>query len=258
MLFGRPIGLYPIMALCGIFAAGIYVCHITKKEGHDDNEAIVFLLVSAIGVLLGGHVLYGIVNYRYIIYIINDLLKDAPWKTLLSDFVTVFGGSVFYGGLLGGLGAAFLYLRKNMNLAYLIDNTAPAIPLFHFFGRIGCFLGGCCYGRESVWGITFTHSIIESANGVTRLPVQLLEAVFNLSLFIILNKTRKNNAMRGKLLYIYLMLYSSGRFLIEFLRGDDYRGKFLFLSTSQIISMFIFAIVLLKYNKKRSMPGYSD
>ena len=275
------------MILCGIFAAGIYVCLIAKKEGHDENEAIVFLLITSIGVFLGGHILYGIVNYQKVIIFAKNLKTIESFQDLRDIFIYVFGGSVFYGGLIGGILTGFLYIKKRnemfsqnpvsfgkplavsrpkaakhafltgslpktevlgkaQDLEYLVDMVVPAIPLFHFFGRIGCFLGGCCFGIESSFGFTFSHGIVAEANGVNRFPVQLLESLFNLALFFILAKLRKAACFRKRGLYIYLLMYSTGRFFLEFLRGDDYRGKWLSLSTSQIISILIFGIAAIK------------
>jgi phosphatidylglycerol:prolipoprotein diacylglycerol transferase len=245
------------MILCGIFAAGIYACVITKKEGHDDNEAIVFLLITCIGVFFGGHILYGLVNYHAVISFIENLSIVESFQEFRSIFIYAFGGSVFYGGLIGGIAVAFFYIRKRDNLRYLVDIAAPAIPLFHFFGRIGCFLGGCCFGVESSFGFTITHGLIDEANGVNRFPVQLLEALFNGILFFVLAKMRKTGRFKDRLLYVYLLMYSTGRFFIEFLRGDDYRGKWLFLSTSQIISLLIFGIAIIKYSQHKKIKDYN-
>jgi phosphatidylglycerol:prolipoprotein diacylglycerol transferase len=242
--------MYPIMALCGIFAAGIYVCFICKKEGHDDNDGIRFLLIAAIGVFLGGHLLYALVNFREITALTNNIQDIHTWGDFLYYFMNIFGGSVFYGGLMGGIGAGFIYINKHREKSYLIDIVSPAVPLFHFFGRIGCFLGGCCFGIESLFGFTLDHAIIEEANGINRFPVQLLEACFNLALFLCLHNIRNKQMINGKLLCLYMLLYSLGRFLIEFLRGDEYRGILLFLSTSQIISVIIFCVAIIKLYKK--------
>ena len=92
---------------------------------------------------------------------------------------TIWGGSVFYGGLLGGILAGAVYLRrKGRPLDLWASLTAPAIPLFHVFGRVGCFLGGCCYGLPSAWGFVYRYSPVAEANGVSRFPVQLVEAAW--------------------------------------------------------------------------------
>jgi phosphatidylglycerol:prolipoprotein diacylglycerol transferase len=137
-------------------------------------------------------------------------------------------------------------LRKRPQYRYLLDFVVPAIPLFHFFGRIGCFLAGCCFGIESSFGFTFNHSIVDEANGINRFPVQLLEAFINILLFFILDVFRRKKLFKQNIIYLYLLLYSFARFFIEFLRGDVYRGFFFVLSTSQIISILIFCFIMPK------------
>jgi len=235
--------MYAIMALFGVFASGIYVTQICKKNGKDDSEGIIFLLIISAGMFLGSHILYAIVNYRILFTVINNIQKINSFQAFLETAVLIAGGSVFYGGLLGGLLTAKIIVLKKPRYEYLFDIATPAIPLFHFFGRIGCFLGGCCYGIESKFGVTFRRSLVEKANGVNRFPVQLLEALVCLLLFFILDYLRKKKFFKGHLIYLYLLIYSVVRFFMEFIRGDEYRGLFFGLSTSQIISIAIFCVV---------------
>lgn len=123
---------------------------------------------------------------------------------------TIWGGSVFYGGLLGGILAGAVYLRrKGRPLDLWASLTAPAIPLFHVFGRVGCFLGGCCYGLPSAWGFVYRYSPVAEANGVSRFPVQLVEAAWNLVLFLLLARLQRRG--RDRLLPLYLALYAPAR-----------------------------------------------
>ena len=246
VIFGRTIWSYQILSLLGIFSAGIYTCSVCKKTNHDDNEAIIFLLVISIGVLIGAHFLYILINIRTIVYFKNNISIVNAGDNFKNTVLKLLGGSVFYGGLLGGILTAYIYVRKKPHYRYLIDIITPAIPLFHFWGRIGCFLGGCCYGIESPFGFTSRHSLVMEANRINRFPVQLAEAFFNFVLFVILDYLIRKKIFQEKLLYVYLLSYSTGRFFIEFLRGDKDRGVFLFLSTSQIVSIMIICIVLLK------------
>lgn len=247
-LFGKTISTYFLAALAGIFMAGIYTCRIAKKRGYDDNDMIVTLLVAAVGTLLGGHMLYGITNIQYWEY----LLSAGSIKKFFDYSVLIFGGSVFYGGLLGGMAAAEIYIKKKgWDFGTYFDMIAPAIPLFHFFGRIGCFLGGCCYGIECRFGITFHNSILETANNVRRFPIQLTEASFNLCLFLFLNLMLKKGKFKNRLFSLYLLCYAPARFCFEFLRGDEYRGFLFGFSTSQIISIIIFIGTLFLLIKKK-------
>lgn len=236
--FGKTIGLYPVLSLLGIFASGLFCCRLAKKRGLDTNDMIVLLMISAIGVFLGGSLLYAVVSLKDSLNVIPPGFQlDSPQK-LFALIQLIFGGSVFYGGLLGGMAAGLIYLRlKRLPLRAFTDIAAPAIPLFHAFGRIGCFLGGCCYGIECEAGFVYTNSLVESANGVRRFPVQLLEAAFNLFLFLLLWRLLTKG--KSGLMRWYLLCYSIARFLLEFLRGDAYRGEAFGLSTSQIISLLI-------------------
>ena len=244
VLFGRVISPYVILATLGGLLSGVYACKKAKALGYDDNDMISLLLISLIGVLIGGHLLYGITNIKAL----SALLADTSVIGSFSDFIAyvkyIFGGSVYYGGLLGGILAGCIYARaKKLPLAEFADIIAPAIALFHTFGRIGCFFGGCCYGIESSLGITYCYNPIAAANGVPRLPIQLIEAAFNLGLFFVLNGLLKKRRLRGRLLYVYLLSYAAARFVFEFFRGDEYRGFIWGISTSQLISLLILVIV---------------
>ena len=199
-IVGRTIGMYQITMLVGIFASGIYVSHLCTKNGYDDSDGINFLLLASIGVFAGGHILYSIVNYKVFIQVVKNISNIKSFDNFLSAVNLIWGGNVFYGGLLGGILFAKIIFIKKPQLMYLLDFVTPTIPLFHFFGRIGCFLAGCCYGIESSFGFTFSHSIVEEANGINRFPVQLLEAVINILLFFILDLLRRKELFKQNLI----------------------------------------------------------
>lgn len=244
-LFGRVIGMYAVMSLIGMFASGAFAMHIAKKRGHNNNIILTMLLIATIGVFLGSHLLYGIVNLKAVLTYVMPIGIHS-FNDLLTVISAILGGTIFYGGLLGGLLFGTIYIRrKKLPLSEYADMSAPCIPLFHGFGRIGCFLGGCCYGIEWEHGIVFHRALVDSANGTPRFPVQLYEAAFNFALFFILWRLQGHVRLRGKLMAVYLIAYPCGRFLLEFLRGDSYRGFWLTLSTSQIISLGIIASTLI-------------
>lgn len=246
-LWGRTFSVYQIMSLCGIFAAGGYACRSAKRRGKSDNDMIILLLVSAIGVVIGMHLLYGLTNLPLALRIVRTPGTVTDFRSFLQAAVMIFGGAVFYGGLLGGLLAGFLYCRwKHMDAALWSDLAAPAIPLFHFFGRIGCFLGGCCFGIPWKPGFVYRYSLIPEANGVPRFPIQLVEAGWNLCLFAVLALLQRKGKCRGHLLQLYLLGYAPARFLFEFFRGDRLRGIWFGLSTSQWISLVLILIVTVR------------
>lgn len=245
-VFGRTFSAYMICVLIGIFVAGIYTIRLAVKFGMKDIDILVLLLWSAVGIFVGGHLLYAITNFQYAVLLFTDLDNIISKGMLFTYLQYIFGGSVFYGGLIGGLVVGYFYANeKKFPIALCCDIAASAIPLFHFFGRIGCFLSGCCYGVEWKYGITYNHSVIEISNGVPRLPVQLIEAFFNFVLFSIFYYLFKNKRFKGHLIEFYFISYGVIRFTLEFFRGDFYRGFLFGLSTSQIISiMLIFFSVI--------------
>ena len=236
-LFGKFISSYVLCTLAGIFTACPLAIARYKKRGGNDVGMIFVFLFAALGCAVGMHILYGITNIQHW----HILLEAADFGDFFARVQVIFGGSVFYGGLIGGLIAGGISMKvQKLPAALTTDCIAPSIALFHGFGRIGCFLGGCCYGIEWEHGITFTNSIVESANGVARFPVQLCEAGFEFALFAVLSALLYKDKLKGKLLALYLLIYPVGRFLLEFLRGDEYRGSLFGLSTSQLISIAFF------------------
>ncbi len=235
------IGSYGIFAVIGIFVSCPIAIHYYKKRTGDDISMILIYLWSAVGVFLGMHLLYGITNIQYW----GRLLEAEGFIDFFKRFGVLFSGSVFYGGLLGGLLAGGLAVKRMKLPADIVtDCVAPFIALMHGFMRVGCFFAGCCYGVEWEHGVTFHDSIVESANGVPRVPVQLFEAGFEFllagALWWLLLRSMKTGKHQGTLLALYLLIYPVGRFILEFWRGDEYRGHILGLSTSQFISMIVF------------------
>ena len=165
----------------------------------------------------------------------------AHWSEFRADPLGALGseGFVVYGGIVCGLCAAWLYCRKRLlPFLRLADCFIPAVALAQGFGRIGCFLAGCCFGKptESFLGVTFPAGSMAPA-GIPLWPTQLFSAAGDFllaGLLLLLEKKRRGD---GLLTGTYLLLYSIGRFLIEFLRADP-RGAVGTLSTSQFIALF--------------------
>ena len=238
-VFGRQRGTFTLMVVLGILVAGVWACRTTKKRGYDDNKMILILIFGALGAFLGGSGLHGILRIRYLLELFGSgSIPSREEFTMVWQWT--FGGMIFFGGLFGGLLVGFFTASKlKLPLREFADIATPAIPLFHTFGRIGCFLSGCCFGIECRLGFTMQNSVVEVANGVRRLPVQLIESALNFGLFLMLAYLLKKERFAGKLLVVYLALYSLMRFVLEFWRGDALRGFVFGLSTSQFISVII-------------------
>ena len=163
----------------------------------------------------------------------------SPDQYALSANFWLGGGFVFYGGLIFGLLFSILFIFATKQKIQDLNTLVPPLILGHGLGRIGCFLAGCCFGKE--WNLLFFQ----------RYPVQLLEAfsLFALSVYSLRLVQKKRSPI-----VFYIISYSILRFVLEFMRGDLIRGVWSFgLSTSQIISMclIIFSTLGLFVLKKK-------
>ena len=172
------------------------------------------------------------------------LLKDPGF---LLDTLT--DGFVVYGGIIGGILAGWIYCRaKKINFWAYFDLVMPSVALAQGFGRIGCLLAGCCYGKEtdSILAITF-HESEFAPNNVPLIPTEIYSSLLDFVHFGVLLFIAGRKKKDGQVAACYLLFYSIGRFILEFFRGDLARGSVGALSTSQFISLFTFVagIVLL-------------
>jgi phosphatidylglycerol:prolipoprotein diacylglycerol transferase len=138
----------------------------------------------------------------------------------------------------------------------LFDLISPLLALGLFFGRIGCFFAGCCYGKETSlpWGVIFTDPNSLALLNVSLHPTQLYDAANGLAIFLFLTWKEKRKAFDGQIFFLFFLLYSITRFFIEMLRGDP-RG-FIYqdlISTSQGIGILlaITSLFMLFFLKKR-------
>ena len=250
-IFGFEIQTYSILAAIGfIVTVSVAVC-ISKRRSIAPDKSLMASLVAGLGILIGGHVFFAVTNIQGIIQII----KAEGFS--FSSLVPYISGMVFYGGLFGAMIAIFLYcfVNKDVSKSDVFDVFAVSIPLFHTFGRVGCFFAGCCYGVESDFGFAAYLNTAPAHYGISRFPVALVEALINLLLFVLLINLYKKKRFAGKLIFIYLLIYAFSRFILEFFRGDDIRGFVFGISTSQFISLLIIAFLLMYcvvlYIKKR-------
>ena len=237
---------YGLMIAFGIIAAYLNTERFAKKINLDPEPVFNILLIGVGCGLLGAKLLFYIT-------ILDEIISNP--KLIITNLTE---GFVVYGGIIFGILAAFLYCKKK-NLSFLryLDCAAPSIALAQGFGRIGCFLAGCCYGMpmDSPISITFTNSAY-APNNIPLFPSQLVSSAFDFVHFFILSTLFKSNKQPGKIGAFYLVFYSIGRFIIEFFRGDLERGNVGTLSTSQFISVFVaivgIAMVVLLSKKKEA------
>ena len=197
-------------------------------------------------------ILAGVVGAKLLFYIVElpSVIEDP---SMLLDFTN---GFVVYGGIFTGILIPYIYCRvKKLPFLQYLDTAIPSIPLAQGFGRIGCFLAGCCYGlpTDSVIGVVFPAESM-APSGIALIPTQLISSVGDFAIAAFLLWYTRKGAKRepGMAAGWYMILYGVGRFVIEFFRGD-HRGTVGFLSTSQFISilLLIFAIFWMARCRKR-------
>lgn len=219
---------YGLMIAIGIIAAYLNTERLAKKNGLDPDPVFNILVIGVGFGIIGAKLLYYIT-------ILDEIIANPK---LLLNFTE---GFVVYGGIIFGILGALLYCKKKgLPFFNYLDCAAPSIALAQGFGRIGCFLAGCCYGTQmdSPISITFTNSSY-APNNVPLFPSQLVSSAFDFLHFFVLCALLKRNKQPGKIGAFYLVFYSIGRFIIEFFRGDLARGSVGSLSTSQFISVFV-------------------
>jgi phosphatidylglycerol:prolipoprotein diacylglycerol transferase len=178
----------------------------------------------------------GIVGARVVYVIANlDQFRGAPMEIIRVDQ----GGLVYYGGFIGAALAFLLFSHwRREGVLELADFAITALPLGHALGRVGCFLNGCCQGR-----LVETPCLL--AGSLQRYPVQLYEAAYNLLVYGVLSALYLYRHRRGRrpgmVLAAYLLMYPAGRFLLEFLRGDD-RMRVCWFSVAQWLSLALMAV----------------
>lgn len=256
LIFGYPLSTYSLMALIGGAAVVLYI-YLTNRGGRagrlPGSDVLNLLCLVLAGIIVGGKLLGFITMVPVVI---------QHWALIATSFMNVvsalFATFVFYGGLLGALLAIYFYCRKyNISLRLVFGLVTPAIPLFHSIARVGCFLAGCCWGIEVPWGLAFSASPV-APNHIHLMPVQLFEAAFNLLLFIALAVLSRRLVQKWRCLPIYFLAYGSGRFILEFFRGDRIRGHLWIFSTSQWVSLGLIAaavVMLIKYRGDRQSPA---
>lgn len=235
-VFGIPP--YAFFAGIGaVFAVFVfnYLLLYFKADIKIGNKAVIF----SIPVLLLGAKFFGMIAS-----LIKSIVKNNPvtFKTFLNS------GIVFYGGLIFFLISFLLIIHKQCveEQKKILNAMAVSIPLFHCFGRIGCFTAGCCYGIQTKLdiGLVYTTWVNGKTCTATRIPVQLIESALNLILFVFLFWLALRQKKKVNLLKVYIVAYSCIRFFDEFLRDNFDKNILYGISAAQIISVLLVATVI--------------
>ncbi len=227
---------YGVLLATALLAAVFVVMRWGRQEGLDTGRLFDFSTWLVIAALLGAKVLMVLTEWRYYWQSPRELFSWGMFQA----------GGVFYGGFIAAVLFAWWYTRRQkMPLWRVFDVYAPAIAIGQAIGRVGCFMAGDDYGKQTSFPlhVTFTDPLAHQIGGVPLNvpvhPVQLYESAATLAIFgFLVWKFRRKN-YDGQIFVAYLGLYAVARFLLEFLRGDEDRG-FVFnhlLSTSQFIAI---------------------
>jgi phosphatidylglycerol---prolipoprotein diacylglyceryl transferase len=246
--FGRfPIYAYGFFIVMGVVAATLLaVLKIRKSDIKISfEEGMDLFFYTVLSAFLGSRILYVLINF--------DVFRQEPSQI----FKIWEGGLVFYGGLVPAAAVAFWVMKwRRLPVWRLADPISPLIALGLSFGRMGCFLAGCCYGKETSlpWAVVFKNPDSLARLNLPLHPTQLYDAANGLVLFFFLTWVEKRKTFDGQIFWLLLLLYSMTRFFIEIFRGDP-RGFLLgdLLSTSQAIGILlaIFSLFMLFYLKKQ-------
>jgi phosphatidylglycerol---prolipoprotein diacylglyceryl transferase len=218
---------YGLFVALGFFVGMTLAQKEARRLGQDPNQIMdvgFFLLIAA---LVGARLFYVLVNPQ-------PFLED-PFEV----FRIWNGGLVYYGGFLGALLVAIIFVRKKqLSFWQMTDIFTPSLAIGHVLGRIGCFFAGCCYGKscDLPWAVTFHNSESLAPIGIPLHPTQIYSAFANLFIFLLVWFFRGKKSYNGQLFWLYVLFYGVIRTIIETFRGDP-RGQFFIESVS--VSQFI-------------------
>jgi len=277
-LFGGGLHTYGVLIAVGFLLAVVMTARQARREGTDPDRLLdlgFWLLVSG---FVGARILFILTDLGYYVGSCRGTGAARTAGQVVWDCTKALhvweGGVVWYGGFLAALGVGVWILRRRRTkILRTADLIMPAVPLGHFFGRLGCFAAGCCYGKPtaSAIGVAFgpkSLAVSDLADALTPgatatmplHPTQLYEAGGELLIFFWLLWLGRRKRFDGQVLLAYLFIYPLLRTVVEVFRGDAARRYVValatrglngllglppdapsFLSVSQLISLLVAA-----------------
>jgi phosphatidylglycerol---prolipoprotein diacylglyceryl transferase len=244
---------YGVLVALG-FLAGLYlVGRLSLRAGLDADKMTNLGVYVALAAILGAKVFMILTNLGYYL--------EQPSR--IFSLSSLQAGGVFYGGLLAALAVAVWYSRTSkLPPLQTADVLAPAVAIGHSIGRLGCFAAGCCWGKPSSlpWAVAFTdpvaHDFVGVPLNIPLHPTQIYEALGTFIVGVVLLRLFSKPHPPGSIVGWYLVLYSSFRFGVEFLRAETERlfpfdGPF---STTQWIALLLVAAGVFLLIKQKDQP----
>jgi phosphatidylglycerol---prolipoprotein diacylglyceryl transferase len=230
---------YGFSIMIGALLAYYYALQQSKKIAVSQDtvsEMAILIIASAV---VGGKVFLWFANWDYYIHNPSKMFELSG------------SGFVFYGSFIFCILSLLVFLRiKRIAYAPMFDILAISTALVHGFGKIGCLLAGCCYGKicSPALGIVYHNQLSQAEPLNTPLyPVPILDAIIILGAALLMYGYQKRQRFKGELMLIYVFVYGTGRFFTEFLRGDESRGYLGLLSQSQWVSIGLIIVAGLVY-----------
>ncbi|MFA6472824.1 MAG: prolipoprotein diacylglyceryl transferase [Candidatus Latescibacterota bacterium] len=257
---------YGLMLAIGFFSGILFAAWRAKKAGENPDHVFNLSVWLVISSLLGSRIYYILTHFNEF----RAYGDYSPIERMLIEFKRMFwpigsdgqigiSGLIFLGGLILATIAAIVYLRyHHLRILKYLDILAPSIALGEAFTRIGCFLNGCCFGHptHSPFGIIFPDTCAAGSYfpGVPIHPTQLYNSLVGLMIFGLLLWLERYKKFDGFTALMFFMLYSIGRFTIDFFRYYEESMQVFSLSQNQIISLILFIVsaALLIYFSKRA------
>jgi phosphatidylglycerol:prolipoprotein diacylglycerol transferase len=243
-----------MMALA--FLAGLWTATLRARRENISGERVADVtLWLMVGAILGARIVYVTTYWK-------QEFADQPLSEI---FMIQHGGLVYYGGLIGATIAGMIYIHwKKMPLWKTADVFAPSIALGSVFGRIGCLLNGCCYGRACSlpWAISFPADNPLHPPTTPVHPTEIYDALLNLVLYIFLAWLFRRKKFDGQIFATYLIVYAVFRSIVEYFRGDyppDHVHFTFGLTSAQLVSVpiFIIGLALAAVLSRRTSPKHT-
>jgi phosphatidylglycerol---prolipoprotein diacylglyceryl transferase len=228
---------YGVLVALAFLVALSVISRLARRASLNSDAVVNLGILCGLSAIVGAKIMMFLVDIPYYIRNPGEIVSMASLQA----------GGVFYGGLIAALIAAVIYMRRHhLPALATADVFAPGIALGHGIGRLGCFAAGCCWGLPTSlpFGVTFTnplsHELVGVPLDIKLHPTQLYESAAEFIIFGILYWRIRRPHAPGAVISLYLILYSTVRFLVEFVRYHDQPNPFGGpLNTSQWISLVL-------------------
>jgi phosphatidylglycerol:prolipoprotein diacylglycerol transferase len=228
---------YGIVAVTALLIAIWLTRRYARIEGLNPSRMMDAIVLTIAVAFVSARVLEVAINWRRYF--------GAPGGLKLLTYAT----GVFVGGLVGGIVFLVIWLRRiHVPVLQGLDILALVAAISTGVGRWGCFFSGCCWGipTSAPWAVTFPEIARRMHKGLPDVPIhptQIYESLMSLAILGILVVLYRKKRFHGRIIAAYIVLYSVGRFMLEFVRGDEDRG--FVLGTSVSTSQFACALLAL-------------